>query len=67
MHVPTLDFSQFIQGTEEQRATTSHALVQSFRDHGFVKLVKHGISDETIAALSSWVRHALEVEKHVKT
>ena len=48
MDLPTLDFSQFLYGSEEQRLELADALVNSFESHGFVKLINHGIPEETV-------------------
>ncbi|KAI1869767.1 hypothetical protein JX265_001999 [Neoarthrinium moseri] len=48
MDLPTLDFSHFTHGTDKQRVTLSEALVQAFKDHGFVKLINHGLPEETV-------------------
>ena len=48
MDLPTLDFSQFLYGSEEKRFELAVALVDSFKNHGFVKLINHGIGEETV-------------------
>jgi len=35
-------------------------LVKSFKDHGFVKLINHGLSDATTEALLEFVRKSLK-------
>lgn len=49
--LPTLDFSIFTHGTQVERLQLGQALAKSFIDHGFVKLINHGLRDETIAGL----------------
>jgi hypothetical protein len=46
--LPTLDFSLFTKGDEAQSKQCAQKIVQSFRDHGFVKLTNHGIPEETV-------------------
>lgn len=48
MDLPTLNFSSFYHGPEKERLEVATALVNSFRKHGFVKLVNHGIPEETV-------------------
>ena len=48
MDLPTLDFSRFLYGSEEERFELAVALVDSLKSHGFVKLVNHGIREETV-------------------
>ncbi|KYK57401.1 Major facilitator superfamily [Drechmeria coniospora] len=50
MDLPTLDFSLFAQGSRAESKTLAKALVKSFKDHGFVKLVNHGLPEETVKA-----------------
>ena len=56
MELPVLDFSAFSDGTSVQRKELCAALLHECKTFGFVKLVNHGISNEEIAALFSWVR-----------
>lgn len=49
--LPTLDFSKFTDGSDVERQELGRSITQSFMDHGFVKLVNHGLPDETIAEL----------------
>lgn len=49
--LPTLDFAKFTHGTHGEKQQLGRALAQSFIDHGFVKLVNHGLPDETITDL----------------
>ncbi|KAI9751562.1 MAG: electron carrier [Chaenotheca gracillima] len=48
IQLPTLDFSKFLHGTEEEQLELGEALVASFEHHGFVKLVNHGIPETTV-------------------
>jgi isopenicillin N synthase-like dioxygenase len=48
MELPTLDFSKFLRGSELERIELSNALVDSFRDHGFVKIINHGVPEGTV-------------------
>ncbi|KAM3064947.1 hypothetical protein ACMFMF_011563 [Clarireedia jacksonii] len=53
--LPTLDFSTFYFGSEHEKKKLGREMVQSFKDHGFVKLINPGIKDETIDASLDWV------------
>lgn len=46
--LPTLDFSLFTKGNEAESKKCAEKIVQSFKDHGFVKLTNHGIPEETV-------------------
>jgi hypothetical protein len=50
-NLPTLDFAKFTHGTQIERQEIGQALTKSFIDHGFVKLINHGLPDATIADL----------------
>lgn len=48
MDLPTLDFSQFLHGSTQQRVNLGQKLVASFEKHGFVKLINHGVPESTV-------------------
>ena len=48
MDLPTLDFSSFYHGSEKERLKLAVDLENSFRNHGFVKLINHGIPEEIV-------------------
>lgn len=56
MDLPTLDFAKYLHGTEAERFELCHALVESFRDHGFVKLVNHGLPEVIVQKYLKAVR-----------
>ncbi|KAI6641490.1 hypothetical protein MCOR08_001096 [Pyricularia oryzae] len=49
--VPRLDFSRFSQGTKQEKEEFGEALTKALIEHGFVKLVNHGIADEAVVNL----------------
>ncbi len=51
----TLDFSKFLSGTEVERTELARDLVDSFKQHGFAKLINHGVKDEQVSELFRWV------------
>lgn len=55
-NLPTLDFSKFTEGSHLDQVELGKALVDSFKNHGFVKLVNHGFPDETITTMLDFVR-----------
>lgn len=55
MTLPTLDLSQFTDGSALERYQLASDLLASLSQHGFVKLVNHGISDEAVVKLFDWV------------
>lgn len=60
-NLPTLDFSKFTHGSHLDQLKLGNALVKSFKDHGFVKLINHGLSDATTEALLEFVRQSLQL------
>jgi isopenicillin N synthase-like dioxygenase len=55
INIPCLDFSLFLNGTEEEKQSLCGGLLKGFKEFGFVKLMNHGISDESIQILFDWV------------
>lgn len=53
--LPTLDFSKFTHGSHLDQLKPGNALVKYFKDHGFVKLINHGLPDVTTEALLQFV------------
>jgi hypothetical protein len=58
-NLPTLDFSKFYTGSEREKMKLGRDLVQSFSDHGFVKLINYSIKDEDISTALDWVKYLL--------
>ena len=56
MDLPTLDFSKFLRGTPEEKVDFSNRLVDSFKNHGFVKLVNHSVPETLVSQLLQGVR-----------
>lgn len=54
--LPTLDASNFSFTSDKARISFGKALAQSFRDHGFVKLINYGINEEVVTSLVDAVR-----------
>lgn len=54
--VPRLDFSRFSQGTKQEKEEFGEALTKALIEHGFVKLVNHGIADEAVVNLLEQVK-----------
>lgn len=55
IQLPFVDFSLFLHGTADQRGKAAKQLVDSFVNHGFVRLQKHGISREFVQQIWEWV------------
>jgi isopenicillin N synthase-like dioxygenase len=56
MDLRTLDLQLFTHGSGTESKALAKALVESFRDHGFVKLINHGIPEETVSEYMQAVR-----------
>ena len=46
--IPTVDLSQFVHGTEEQKTAFVQALGHAFHEVGFVAVVNHGIQKNLV-------------------
>ena len=55
MSFATLDLSLFKNGHDTDRQRFGSQLLNGLTQHGFVKLVGHGISDHTVEKLFEWV------------
>ena len=55
MSSPTLDLSRFTHGDDQERQQLATHLCASLSQHGFVKLVNHGVPDEAVSELFGWV------------
>jgi isopenicillin N synthase-like dioxygenase len=55
MTLPTLDLSRFTEGRDLERQQLASDLLASLSQHGFVKLVNHGLTDEAVSKLFDWV------------
>lgn len=51
----TLDASQFIKGSVEERTNFARDLVSCLEKDGFVKIRNHGIPSQDIKDMFSWV------------
>lgn len=51
----TLDFSKFLHGSDDERTELAYELVNSFKQHGFAKLINHGVDDDQVSELFQWV------------
>ena len=55
MALTTLDLSLFNDGGDADRQKFASQLLSGLSQHGFVKLVGHGISDSAVSKLFEWV------------
>jgi isopenicillin N synthase-like dioxygenase len=53
--LPLVDFGQFLHGNADQRQQAAKKLVDSFVNHGFVRLKNHGISRDFVQQIWEWV------------
>jgi len=56
MDLPTLDFAKWSSGDATDRYRFAKDLANSLIDHGFVKMINHGMSDEEIRDIFYWVK-----------
>lgn len=54
--IPSLDLSDFVEGSPEKRQKLAMSLLRTFSELGFLKLINHGIEEPMINELFSWVR-----------
>jgi isopenicillin N synthase-like dioxygenase len=52
-NIPILDFGAFLDGSNKQEV--ADAVLDSFKQVGFVYLVNHGLPQEKIASMFEWV------------
>ncbi|KAI1108971.1 putative gibberellin 20-oxidase [Nemania sp. NC0429] len=64
--LPTLDCSGFIHQSPEDQSKFCKALAESFRAHGFVKLINTGIDVKTTSALLDWSNKFFSLPADVK-
>ena len=55
MGIAVINLSLLAESSPENRKKLVHMLLQSFATYGFVKVVGHGISDNTLEQLFDWV------------
>lgn len=55
LELETLDFGEFIHGSEAQRKALAKRLVNSLTQHGFTKLINHGVPDDVVDGIWHWV------------
>lgn len=63
MTLPTLDLSLYMHGNASERQKLASRLLDSLSEHGFVKLVGHGVSDERIDELFQWVSRSRRCQR----
>lgn len=66
-HIPNLDFSQWSEGTEAQRAEFAAALGKAYTDIGFVTIKNHGFDEQTQDGLYAEAANFFGLEKSIKT
>ena len=52
--IPIVDFGAFIDGSKKQEV--ADAMLDSFKTYGFVYLKNHGLPQDKIDAMFTWVR-----------
>jgi isopenicillin N synthase-like dioxygenase len=57
MDLPTLDFSKWAHGKAADRSQFAKELASSLIDHGFVKMINHGMSEGEIREIFDWVKN----------
>ncbi|KAH7176726.1 oxidoreductase [Dactylonectria macrodidyma] len=55
MDLPTLDFSNFSSNDASERKDLAGRMMESFRIHGAVRLINHGIPVEAISSVFQWL------------
>ena len=55
MTLPTIDLSVFTKGSSSERHKVALALLDSLSQHGFVKIVGHGVPEWAVTKLFGWV------------
>jgi len=55
LQLPLVDFGLFLHGNPDERKYAAKQLVNSFQNHGFVRLKNHGVSREFVQEIWKWV------------
>ncbi len=55
LELPLVDFGLFRHGNPAERQQAAEQLVESFQQHGFVRLKNHGVSKEFVQEIWKWV------------
>ncbi|MFK7908347.1 MAG: isopenicillin N synthase family dioxygenase [Chitinophagales bacterium] len=64
--IPKVDLSEFVNGDDKQKQAFVEKLGKAYEDVGFVSVVNHGISDETIEQLYEQVKTFFSLPKSAK-
>lgn len=56
MSLPVVDLSLFTKGNDKDREQIASELVDGFSQHGFAKIIGHGIREAEVANVFEWVR-----------
>ncbi|PQE28628.1 gibberellin 20-oxidase protein [Rutstroemia sp. NJR-2017a BBW] len=66
MTLPTIDFSAFLHGSPSERLAIADALVGSFKQHGFARLVNYGIPLASIEHLEKMNQNFFRLPERAK-
>ncbi|CAG8949079.1 hypothetical protein HYFRA_00002208 [Hymenoscyphus fraxineus] len=66
MDLPTLDLSQFTHGNKNQRQQLASSLLSSLKEHGFVKLINHGVPEGLVSEMWKLSRAFFEMGQDQK-
>lgn len=65
-NIPRVDLSEFVNGDATQKQAFVEKLGKAYEDVGFVSVINHGISDETIETLYEQVKTFFSLPKETK-
>ena len=65
-NIPRVDLSKFVNGDAAQKQAFVEKLGKAYEDVGFVAVINHGISDETIETLYEQVKTFFSLPKETK-
>lgn len=63
---PALDFSKFTHGSHLDKLKLDSTSVKSFKDHSFIRLISHGLSDATSETLLESVRRPCRLVSKIR-
>lgn len=64
--IPTVDFSQWDEGTSKQRKDVAHQLVEACRSVGFCYITNHNIRPEYLAQAFAWSKRLFDLRQDEK-
>ncbi|KAK4219676.1 hypothetical protein QBC37DRAFT_382429 [Rhypophila decipiens] len=66
IELPLLDARLFLSGTQDERKEFAQAFTNSLLEHGFARVINHGLDETTVGELFDWSRKFFQLPDKVK-